>query len=88
MELKYRGTFNHDIDINDRDLLEKIKTSILNAKNAKSVSQIQQLKKLRKYKTHYRIRIAENYRIGVIIRHKTIWFVCFGHRNIFYKNFP
>ena len=51
MVLKYRGQFNRDIDINNRELLDEIKFAILNAKKAKSITEIANLKKLRKYKT-------------------------------------
>lgn len=88
MELKYKGQFNRDIDVNNHSLLEEVKNAILNVKSAKSIAQIRHLKKLRKYKTHYRIKIAEDYRIGVIIRNKTVWFSRFGHRHVFYKSFP
>ncbi len=88
MELKFRGQFNRDINIANRELLEEIKKAILNVKAAKSVSQIAQLKKLRQYKAHYRIKIAEDYRIGIVIRKEVVWFACFGHRNNFYKSFP
>jgi mRNA interferase RelE/StbE len=88
VELKFKGQFNRDIDIANRELLEEVKNAILNVKAAKSVSQIAQLKKLRKYKTHYRIKISEHYRIGIVIRKEVVWFACFGHRNTFYKSFP
>ena len=88
MELRFKGQFNRDIDIHDRELLEAVKDSILNIKSAKSASQIHGLKKLRKFKTHYRIKIEEDYRAGIIIRGKTVWLARFGHRNTFYKKFP
>jgi mRNA interferase RelE/StbE len=68
--------------------LEEIRDAILNVKKAATPAQINNLKKLRNYKTHYRIRIGGNYRIGLVIRNKTVWFACFGHRNTFYKGFP
>ena len=60
MELKFKGQFNRDIDVANRELLEEVKNAILNVKAAKSVSQIAQLKKLRKYETHYRIKVSEH----------------------------
>lgn len=88
MELKFKGQFNRDIDISNRPLLEKIKEAIENVKDARNISQIRNLKKLRSYQTHYRIRVAQDYRIGIIIRNNTVWFARFGHRNIFYTKFP
>lgn len=73
MELKFKGQFNRDIDINNLKLLKAIGDVILNIKNAKSPSQIHRLKKLRNYKTHYRIKIDDDYRIGIIIRGKSVW---------------
>jgi len=88
MELKYKGQFNRDIDFDNLKVLNAVKLAILNVKKAKDISEIQHLKKLKKYTVHYRIRLAENYRIGLIIRNNTVWFVRFGHRNTFYKDFP
>ena len=88
MVLKFKGQFNRDIDINNHEVLQNVYSAISNVKAASSINQIQHLKKLRSYKTYYRIRVADDYRIGVIIRKKTVWFVCFGHRNTVYKYFP
>ena len=88
MELRFKGKFNRDIDISNRNLLEQVKNAIQSVIAAKDIAQIQNLKKLRKYKTLYRIEIDKDYRIGIIIRNKTVWFVRFGHRNNFYEYFP
>ena len=89
MELKYKGQFYRDIDIHNRQVLDAVRDAILNVKSASGILQIHNLKKLRKYSVHYRIKIANDFRIGVVIRKNTIWFTCFGHRNIFYKKlFP
>lgn len=88
MELKFKGQFNRDIDIHNTIVLTAVKDAILNVKNAPGISKIHNLKKLRKYTVHYRIKTAENYRIGVVIRKNTVWFARFGHRSNFYKNFP
>ncbi len=88
MELKYKGQFLRDIDIRNQTVLQEVAKAIINVKSAKEVTKISNLKKLKKYKTHYRIKIAGDYRIGIIIRDKTVWFTCFGHRSNFYKQFP
>ena len=88
MELKYKGQFNRDIDITNSKLLNAVRDAILNVKQAKDISKIRNLKKLKKYTAYYRIKVAENYRIGLIIRNKTVWLVRFGHRNTFYKYYP
>ena len=88
MELRFKGQFNRDLANGNKKVLEEVKNCILNVKEAKSISQIAQLKKLRIYKTHYRIKIAEHYRIGIVIRNNVVWFARFGHRNSFYHKFP
>ena len=89
MELKFKGQFDRDIDINNRKVLDAVRDVILNIERAENISQIQNLIKLKKYHTHYRIKVAGDYRIGVIIRKDTVYFLRFGHRNIFYKKlFP
>lgn len=89
MELRFKGQFNRDIEGQNRALSEEIRNAVINVKNASSPSQIANFKKLRKYRTHYRIKVSGDYRIGIIIKGKTVWFVRFGHRNNFYKKlFP
>jgi mRNA-degrading endonuclease RelE of RelBE toxin-antitoxin system len=88
MELRFKGQFNRDLANANRKVSEQVRDSIINVKAAKSIAQIAQLKKLRIYETHYRIKVAENYRIGIVIRNNIVWFACFGHRNKFYKTFP
>lgn len=88
MELKYKGQFNRDIDIDNSKVLIAVRDAIVNVKKARKVSEIHNMKKLKKYSVYYRIKIAENYRIGMIIRKNTVWFIRFGHRNTFYKYFP
>jgi len=89
MELKYKGSFKRDFETNNRLIVEAVHKAVMNIKNASSITQIQNLKKMRKYTTHYRIRVADDYRIGIIIRGNTVWFTRFGHRNLFYKKlFP
>ena len=89
MVLKFSGQFNRDIAHRSRKLSDEIQQAILNLKNASQISQIQNLVKLRKYEVHYRIQVAKDYRIGVMIRGEKIWIMRFGHRNLFYKKiFP
>ena len=89
MELRFRGEFNRDVDdIRNRQVLDALRDAVLNIENASDISRIHNIKKLRKLKNHYRIRVADNYRAGIIIRGKTVWFARFGHRSCFYKSFP
>jgi hypothetical protein len=88
MELRFKGQFNRDIDISNRYILEEVEKAKLEVKKAKTIAQISNLIKLRKYTTLYRIKIDKDYRIGIVIRDQTVWFVRFGHRHGFYKKFP
>jgi mRNA-degrading endonuclease RelE of RelBE toxin-antitoxin system len=90
MVLNVNGQFYRDIsNYTNRKLLAEINKAITTVKNAQNISQVQHLIKLRKYKIHYRIRVGKDYRIGVIIKKDTVYFLRFGHRNIFYKKlFP
>ena len=89
MELKFSGQFNRDIKGCNSRLSEEILHAIKNVKKASDATQIPNLIKLRKYKIHYRIKVADHYRVGIIIRGNTVQFSRFGHRNIFYKKlFP
>ncbi len=88
MELRFKGKFNKDIANRSQKVSDEIRETIWNVKLAPDISKIQNLVKLKKHKVHYRVRIANDYRIGVVIRGNKIWFACFGHRSGFYKNFP
>lgn len=88
MELRYKKSFKHDIDIHNKEILKALWKLISDLKSSKSTSEIYGLKKLKYYKVHYRIKLLNDYRVGVIIRGNIIWLVCFGHRSNFYKNFP
>ena len=89
MELKLKGIFYRDItSFTNTSLLNQIYEAIENAESAKNVLQINNLKKLKLYSVHYRIKIAADHRIGVVIRKNKIWFVRFGHRSNFYNKFP
>lgn len=88
MELIIKGQFYRDLSFYNRDVLFSVKEVIKDVQKSKKVSEIQNLKKLREYKIHYRIRVADDYRIDIIIRGNTIWFSRFGNRAVFYKKFP
>ncbi|MFI5218307.1 MAG: type II toxin-antitoxin system RelE/ParE family toxin [Bacteroidia bacterium] len=89
MELNVKGSFDRDVfSFTNTALLNEVYKAIKNVQNAKTIAQINQLKKLEKYSVHYRIKIAGDYRIGVVIRKNKVWFVRFGHRNSFYAKFP
>ncbi len=89
MELIVKGSFYRDIaHYNDKQLLNAVNIIVNQVEKAPQISKISNLKKLKQFSTLYRIKVANQYRIGVVIRTNKIWFVCFGHRNSFYKRFP
>lgn len=90
MELIVEGSFYRDLkNYTNHNLLNAVYDTIYQVQNAKNISQIQNLIKLEKYNVHYRIKVSDDYRIGIIIRGNKVWFARFGHRNIFYKKlFP
>ena len=76
------------VQTSNRSLVTAVYEAVTNIKAAVSIHQIYNLKKLRQYKNHFRIKIADDYRIGIIIKGGTVWLVRFGHRNNFYNKFP
>jgi len=73
--------------INDKSLLKKITTCIINIQNANSLNEIKNLKKLKGFDLEFRIKIGD-YRIGLIIEDNKISLIRFLHRKDIYKFFP
>ena len=73
--------------INDKSLLKKIATCIINIQNANSLNEIKNLKKLKGFDLEFRIKIGD-YRIGLIIEDNKISFIRVLHRKDIYKFFP
>jgi len=89
MELKAKGSFYRDLSqYSNRELATEIQKILRQIINVQNISQIPGLKKLKKYDPHYRIKVMENYRIGIVIRGSNVILVCLGHRHNFYKSFP
>ncbi len=89
MELKAKGSFYRDLGrLANRELAIEVQKILGQIRQAKDISQIPNLKKLKKFDVHYRIRVMENYRMGLVIRSNKVILVCLGHRHTFYKSFP
>ncbi len=73
--------------INDKSLLKKIATCIIDIQNANSLNEIKNLKKLKGFDLEYKIKIGD-YRIGLVIENKKITFIRLLHRKDIYKFFP
>ncbi len=89
MELTVKGQFLRDLSSHkNKVLLKEVYTVIKRMEAAKDISEINNLKKLRDYKFLFRVKISNNYRIGLKIQSNKIYLVRFGHRSTFYKGFP
>ena len=73
--------------INDKSILKKIASCIIEVQNANSLNEVKNLKKLKGFDSEYRIKIGD-YRIGLIIENKVMSFIRFLHRKDIYKFFP
>jgi len=88
VKLAYEACFEKDLkNINDKNLLKKIKSTIEEIRKTDKLSSISNLKKLRGYETFYRIRIGD-YRIGIEIIEDCVIFTRVLHRKEVYRYFP
>jgi mRNA interferase RelE/StbE len=88
MKVEFKASFLKTLKkIQNNRLKADIANTILSVESADSLKQIDNLKKLKGYKQYYRIRIG-NYRIGIKIEDKTIFFVDIDHRSNIYRIFP
>ena len=88
MQVDFKESFQRDLKkIKGQKLLNKIAIAIKDTENVSFLSEIRNLKKLKAEKGYYCIRIGD-YRLGVIIKEKTIIFVRALHRKEIYRYFP
>ena len=80
---KIRSIYN----VIPRELLTKIKESILDCKASPTLNEIKNIKKKQGYQTFYRLKIGD-YRIGLEIVNDELIFVRFLHRKENYRFFP
>ena len=91
MELRFRPKFRRDLlKLKGKEKLNnKVYSIIRQIKSARSISKIPGHKHLDQYKTRFRIKIKisekDNYRMGLIIKGKTIWAERILPRPDFYK---
>ena len=92
MNIIYHPSFKRDIDkVNHRNLLLSLREKIHQIEVAPSHAHVTGLKLLRGYSTHYRIQVKSerhSFRIGAIIRGRSIWLIRFLSRKAIYKEFP
>jgi mRNA interferase RelE/StbE len=88
MEVLYNKSFLKIIKkLRDKNLLDKIEKTIIEIENTKNILELSDLKKMVGFETFYRIKIG-NYRLGIEIAEKTVYFIEFQHRKDIYKKFP
>ncbi len=92
MDVIIRGSFKKDISqISHYDLVVALNEKIRQIETAPDNAHITGLKLLRGYSSYYRILVKterHSYRVGAIIRGRSIWLVRFLSRKKIYKEFP
>ncbi len=89
MKTIFKKSFIRDLKthVRDKTLLGRIQKIILEVETANSIISIKNLKKLKAEGSYYRMKVG-NYRIGLIIKNKTVTFVRILHRKEIYRYFP
>ncbi len=88
MEIKYTKPFEKDLKIlSDKTVILRIDEFINEIASSPSLQNIKGLKALKGHRDCYRIRIG-NYRLGIILKGKVLWFARIMHRKEIYRFFP
>ncbi len=88
MEINIKRSFSKDIDkIHDKKLPALVVEIIDQIEHCHSIQEIKHIKKIKGTMNNYRIRIGD-YRMGLFIENKVVYFVRFLHRKEIYKYFP
>lgn len=88
MNVQFRASFSKDLrNINNKNLLDRIKSMIEQVEKAQGPQDIANLKKLKGGSNYYRIRVGE-YRIGLTIENDIVVFVRCLNRKEIYRYFP
>ena len=88
MQFIYLSSFLKDLKkVDDKVLLKKVKTTLLQIKEVSIHTEIKQLIKLKGHPAAYRIRIG-NYSMGLFIDADVVTIARFVKRNDIYKLFP
>lgn len=88
MEVKFSKPFEKDLKvIQEKKVILKIDEIVTQLNTASSLISIENIKKIRGHKNCYRVRIGD-YRLGLMISGKEIWFARILHRKEIYRFFP
>jgi mRNA interferase RelE/StbE len=89
MDIEFSKSFEKQTSqIKDKALLIRLSKLIKRIMECHSLNEIPNLKPMVGYTGFYRIRLGE-YRIGISMEDKTVWFLFFGKRDEnTYKRFP
>ena len=88
MKTDFKKSFLKELKkLKNKQLKDLIAECILQVESSEYTNQIKNLKKLKGFDVYYRIRIGD-YRIGIKIENKIVYFVIFEHRKTIYRNFP
>lgn len=88
MNVEFKKSFLKDLKkIKPKSQQNLIAECIARVEAANNLSQIKNIKKLSGFDAYYRIRVGD-YRIGIKIENKTVFFVVCDHRKDIYKGFP
>jgi len=88
LNVRFKASFASDLRaLNDKSLLERIRSLIAQVESAESLTEIPNLKKLRGGGAYYRARLGD-YRVGLAVEGDTIVFVRVLHRREVYRFFP
>ena len=92
MRIIVKPAFGRDVDkVRSKAVLAELDKKITQIEKAKDLQNITGIKLLRTYKIHYRIKVETGglqYRIGAVVRSRTIWLVRFLPRKKIYELFP
>jgi mRNA interferase RelE/StbE len=89
MDIEFSKSFeNQTSQIKDKALLFRLSKLVGRVLECQSLNEIPNLKPMVGYAGFYRIQLGE-YRVGIYLEDKTVWFLFFGKRNeSTYKRFP
>ena len=91
MQSRFKPKFWKDINKvkNDKELMSALYKIFMNVEKAESQNKINHIKQLEKFDSRCRIKLSldkkRDYRIGLYIHGKTVWFVRFLHRKKIYE---